>query len=51
MDIHSQKQVYRKLLSAQAKLAKTGVRDVELFQGLQITQDWVSVKNEGMRSW
>jgi hypothetical protein len=51
MDIHSQKQVYRKLLSAQAKLAKTGVRDVELFQGLQITQDWIGVKNSGMRSW
>lgn len=51
MDIHSQKQVYRKLLSAQDKLAKTGVRDVELFLGLQVTQDWVSVKNEGMRSW
>ena len=51
MDIHIHKQVYRKLLSAQAKLAKTGVRDVELFQGLQITQDWLSVKNAGMRSW
>ncbi len=51
MDIHSHKKVYRKLLSAQAKLAKTGVRDVELFQGLQITQDWVGVKNAGMRSW
>jgi len=51
LDIHSQKQVYRKLLSAQAKLAETGVRDVELFQGLQITQDWIGVKNAGMRSW
>ena len=51
MDTHSQKQVYRKLLSAQARLAKTGVRDVELFQGLQITQDWIGVKNAGMRSW
>ncbi len=51
MDIHNQKQVYRKLLSAQAQLAKTGVRDVELFQGLQITQDWIGVKNTGMRSW
>ncbi|OUS30172.1 hypothetical protein A9Q99_06750 [Gammaproteobacteria bacterium 45_16_T64] len=51
MDVYSQRKQYKKLLSAQAYLAKSGVRDIELFQGLQITQDWLGVKNAGMRSW
>lgn len=51
MDLHSQRRIYKKLLAAQSRLARTGVRDVELFQGLQIAQDWIGVNNAGMRSW
>lgn len=51
MDVHSQKRAYKKLQAAQAYLAQSGVSDIELFQGLQITRDWLGVKNAGMRSW
>ena len=51
LDMHSQRRAHQKLLAAQTALAATGVTDVELFQTLQIVQDWIGVKNAGMRSW
>ena len=51
MDVYSQKQVYKKLLSAQAKRGKAGVKDIERFHSLQIVQDWVGAKNSGLKEW